>query len=143
MRVAHFIDMCRTHGIKVTPQRIEVFREVICTHDHPDVETIFLSLRRRMPTISMDTVYRTLCVLEDIGVIAKLSPFHGAARYEDNTDPHHHFVCTECGLVCDFTNEEMTAIALPEKVKKWGEITCVRAEVIGICAACRAHKKGK
>ena len=93
-RMDEFMTVCRANGVKITPQRMEVFREVARTDAHPDVESIFSDVRKRMPAISMDTVYRTLCSLEKLGLIQKVSELHGATRYDGNVDHHNHFVCT-------------------------------------------------
>ena len=59
-RMERFEEVCRNSGMKLTHQRMEIFREVAQTGDHPDAEKVYQGVRKRMPTISLDTVYRTL-----------------------------------------------------------------------------------
>jgi len=59
-RLERFVDVCRQKGLKVTPQRLEIFRELAASEEHPTAETLFNGIKVRMPTVSLDTVYRTL-----------------------------------------------------------------------------------
>ncbi len=140
-RMAACLEACRAHGVKITPQRMEVFREVARTDEHPDVEGIFTRVRARLPAVSMDTVYRTLCTLEELGLIRKVSELHGAARYDGNVARHHHFVCTRCGRVRDFYSDEFDRMSAPAALRRWGSITGVRAEVLGVCTRCRPRRR--
>ena len=106
-RMARFEEACRNSGAKLTHQRMEIFREVAQTGDHPDAEKVFQGVRKRMPTVSMDTVYRTLWWLKDLGLITILGPARERARFDANLRRHHHFVCTQCGLTRDFYSDEL------------------------------------
>ncbi|MBW1971134.1 MAG: transcriptional repressor, partial [Deltaproteobacteria bacterium] len=66
-RMERFNEICRNSGEKLTHQRIEIFREVAQTGEHPDAEKVHQGVRKRMPTVSLDTVYRTLWWLKDLG----------------------------------------------------------------------------
>jgi len=92
--------------MKLTHQRIEIFREVARTGDHPDAETIFKRVRKRIPTVSLDTVCRTLWMLNDVGLISTLGSQRGRVRFDGNASPHHHFICTKCGKAGDFYSKE-------------------------------------
>ena len=92
-RMARFEQVCRNAGIRLTHQRMEIFREVARTGDHPDAESVYQGVRDRMPTISLDTVYRTLWLLNDLGLITTLGPPRGGTRFDANLTAHHHFVC--------------------------------------------------
>jgi Fe2+ or Zn2+ uptake regulation protein len=76
-RVAGFLAACREHGIKATHQRIEIVRELASTEDHPDAESIYERVQERIPTISLDTVYRTLRLLEDNDIISRVGSMDG------------------------------------------------------------------
>jgi Fur family peroxide stress response transcriptional regulator len=140
-RVEQLVDACRAEGLKVTHQRTEVFRELARTEEHPDADTIWERVRRRVPAISRDTVYRTLTLLEQQGLIRKVDPLHDRARFDANMDSHHHFVCTECGMVRDFHSDELDAFEPPEEVSGWGEVRFVQVQLRGVCARCRARKE--
>lgn len=136
-RLAHLVASAKEAGVKLTPQRLEIFREITASVEHPDAETIFRAVQRRMPTVSLDTVYRTLWRLEELGLVATVGPPSDAVRFDANLDHHHHYVCVGCGLVRDFESEHLDALRLPESVKDLGSVVGARVEVRGLCAACQ------
>jgi Fur family peroxide stress response transcriptional regulator len=141
-RVQAFVQTCRRRGMKVTHQRMEIFRELAASMEHPDAETVYQAVGGRVSSISRDTVYRTLATLEVEGLIRKVSPLVEKARYDANPDRHHHFICTLCGLVRDFYSEDLDDLPIPPAAKMFGEIESAQVEVRGICSAC-AQRKGK
>jgi Fur family transcriptional regulator, peroxide stress response regulator len=140
-RVQEFAQVCRRRGMKVTHQRREIFRELAASVEHPDAETVYQVVAQRVPSISRDTVYRTLATLETEGLIRKVSPLVERARYDANLDRHHHFVCMVCGLVRDFYSDELDRLPLPPAAKTFGEIESAQVEVRGICSACAQRKE--
>jgi len=135
-RMRRFEQACRSARIKLTHQRIEIFREVAKTTDHPDAETVFQRVRERIPTVSLDTVYRTLWLLSDLGLITPLGPLCERTRFDANLARHHHFVCVRCGLTADFYSDLLDDLTLPEAVQALGQAETTRVEVHGICRAC-------
>ncbi|VGO21074.1 Fur family transcriptional regulator [Pontiella sulfatireligans] len=126
---------CQNAGLRMTHQRMEIFREVAQTDEHPDADTILKRVRERMPTISHDTVYRTLSSLEDMGLISRVDPVCGRARYDANSDAHHHFICTECGCIADvYLNDE---IPLPEGIENLGRVESLHLQIRGMCHNCK------
>lgn len=140
-RVEDFIRACREAGVRLTPQRIEIFREIAQSREHPDAEAIFRGVRRRLPSISLDTVYRTLWWLAESGLVATLGPTRDRTRFDANLARHHHFVCIRCGLTRDFTSEALDNLALPAAVAAIGAIEHTQVEVKGVCHACAAKEK--
>ncbi len=122
--------------MKLTPQRMEIFREVAGTGEHPDVESVYRGVRKRMPTISLDTVYRTLWKLEELGLVKILGASRERTRFDANLEPHHHFVCIECGKTRDFYSEDLLHPELPESLKTLGNPLTTHVEVRGICNDC-------
>ncbi|MCG6911045.1 MAG: transcriptional repressor [Deltaproteobacteria bacterium] len=125
-------------GAKRTPQRLEIFREVARRADHPDAETVFRGVRQRMPTLSLDTVYRTLWWLKGLGLIKMLGPQQERARFEANLRRHHHFICTRCGLTRDFHSEDLNRVKPPRAARGIGRAEVTQVEVKGICHQCAA-----
>jgi len=136
-RLARFEAECDRAGIKLTHQRLEVFREVAGSEEHPDAETVFRSVRERVPTISLDTVYRTLWLLEDLGLVTTLGPKRERTRFDANMESHHHFVCERCGMIRDFESDEFDALEVPEDVAGIGSVDEMHVEVRGLCNECR------
>ena len=136
-QVAEMIEKLRESGVKLTHQRMEIFREIVGRTDHPDAASIYESVRKRLPTVSLDTVYRTLSMLKDAGLISTLGPSHDRVRFDANVAPHHHFVCTKCGKTEDFYCEEFDSLRVPGDVLKMGVVEHSHVELRGICAECR------
>jgi Fur family transcriptional regulator, peroxide stress response regulator len=136
-RVADFLEICRRQGVKATHQRTEILRELAGSEEHPDAETILTRVRQRVPAISVDTIYRTLRLLEDSGVIARVGSMRDRARFDANTDRHHHFVCTECEMIGDFYSDAMDQFPVPQEVSEMGSVEGVYVELRGICRKCK------
>ncbi|MDI6448568.1 Fur family transcriptional regulator [Anaerobaca lacustris] len=139
-RMRRFAETCQAGGLKLTHQRMEVFRELAGTDDHPDAETIYQNVRRRVPAISRDTVYRTLATLEEQGLVHKAEILSGRGRYDANMDHHHHFVCTECGRVHDFYSQALDDLPIPRSVTAIGRVESTQVQLRGICAGCAKSK---
>ncbi|SDP56649.1 Fur family transcriptional regulator [Desulforhopalus singaporensis] len=135
-RMDHFEAVCRAEGIKLTHQRIEIFREIAQAGDHPDADLVFRRVRNRIPTISLDTVYRTLWLLNDLGLVVTLITSRGRTRFDANLSRHHHFVCGRCGFTRDFYSDNLDNISLPESVATYGEVEATHVEVRGLCHRC-------
>jgi Fur family peroxide stress response transcriptional regulator len=142
-RIAAFAEACRQAGVRMTHQRMEIFREVAKTDEHPDAETIYTRVRRRIPVISLDTVYRTLTTLERLGVVSRVYALCDRARFDALTNPHHHFVCTECGTLRDFFSAEANNLPIPEEVESWGIVKSIHVEVRAVCSKCANRKKDR
>jgi Fur family transcriptional regulator, peroxide stress response regulator len=143
-RIHRFPEVCRRYGVKATHQRSEIYRELAGTKEHPDAETIYTRVRKRIPAISLDTVYRTLRLLEKKGLISRVGSLGERTRFDADTDRHHHFVCTECGFIGDIYNEEWNDVQTPSDVRTLGKVNSIHVEVRGLCNACRrkGHVKG-
>ena len=128
--------ICSEAGIKLTHQRLEIFREIIRSDDHPSAEVLHDRLKKRNPSLAIDTVYRTLATFEQLGLINKLHVMGERALFDKNLDQHHHFVCTKCKRVHDIYWPEFDSSAPPAEVTKLGNITSQHLEIRGICNKC-------
>ncbi len=136
-RLKAFEVLCRKHGIVATHQRTEIYRELAGTTEHPSAEAIYKRVRARIPAISLDTVYRTLRLLESKGVISRAGFAEDRTRFDANTDRHHHFVCTECGLIGDFYSNALDRFSVPAEVSEIGSVDGVYVELRGRCRKCQ------
>lgn len=139
-RLRRFEQACRRHGLRMTHQRTEIFRVLAQTDEHPDAETVYRRVHRRIPAMSLDTVYRTLGLLEAQGLVRKAESLSGPARYDANTDSHHHFVCTVCGLMKDFYSKALDDLPIPRCVGLFGHVETAQVQLRGICALCANRK---
>jgi len=133
-------NVCKEHGVKLTHQRLEIYHEIIAAKDHPSAEDIYNRVKNRIPTISLDTVYRTLTSFHSWGIISKIYLFNDRIHFDPHTKPHHHMLCTKCNELCDFYWPEFDRIDLPEEVKEWGKTENKIIEIRGICKRCLPDK---
>jgi len=135
--MARFEAAIRRAGVRRTPQRIEIFREVAGTSDHPDIERIFRRVRKKMPAVSLDTVYRTLGLFAELGLVTTVRPLNHRARFDANASDHHHFVCTRCGAILDFEHADFDTLSIPEAAAILGRVESRKVELRGVCAGCQ------
>ncbi len=136
----------RRAGIKLTPQRIAIYREVARATDHPDFKTVSRKVRRTLPSVSLDTIYRALGLFADLGLVTAVRPQGYHVRFDANTSPHHHFVCIRCGATLDFEHREFDTLRIPGAASALGRVESRHVELRGLCASCAsgpALSKGK
>jgi Fur family transcriptional regulator, peroxide stress response regulator len=102
---------------------------------------VFQAVKSRLPTVSLDTVYRTLWLLNDLGLVATLGPHSEGIRFDPNLDRHHHYVCVRCGLVRDFESAALASLRVPAAVRGLGTVEKVQVEVRGLCGQCSTAKR--
>ena len=128
--------ICEQAGIKLTQQRIEIFMELMQAEDHPSAELLHQRLQKSLPTIAIDTVYRTLATFDALGIIKKLNIMGESALFDANREQHHHFVCTQCKTVQDVYWPEFDTSIIPDHADKLGRIQSRHLELRGICSNC-------
>ncbi|HBI15761.1 MAG TPA: transcriptional repressor [Desulfobulbaceae bacterium] len=133
---AQFEQACREKGFKMTQQRLEIFRELAAASDHPAAETIHRRLLPKLPTLSLDTVYRTLSTFEHHGLITKVDTTESQARFEAAGEEHHHLICRKCGRITDFYWQRFDETALPPDIDRWGRVSKKNVTLYGICKEC-------
>lgn len=142
-RLKAFEEICRELGLKLTHQRLEIFRVLANAEDHPSAEGVYERVKAKIPPISFDTVYRTLALFERHGVIARVNHLADRTRYDSNMTVHHHMVCTRCKRIRDFYWPAVDEMEAPEETKGWGSIEGAYLELRGICRACLEDVKRK
>lgn len=138
-RVHEFIERSKDLGIKVTPQRIAIYKELASTDQHPSTETIYKKIKDYYPNISLTTVYRTLETFEKLGLISVVNVLYNAARYDANLTPHNHIVCTECKKVEDVYDESLSMLDVSDKTLGDYHIKGYSILLNGICKDCREN----
>ena len=121
-----------------TRQRQIILEELRRLHSHPTASQLYERTRRRLPKISLGTIYRNLDLLVRAGLVQKLETAGGEARFECCAPAHHHIRCVQCGRVADARG--LTEDPVKVNVTEFAgyEITGCRLEFEGICPACRA-----
>lgn len=95
----------REAGFRATPQRIAIYLTLANTRAHPCAEIVYQKLHDEFPSLSLNTVYKTLQTFEELGLVRRLDTGEGMCRYDANTAPHTHFLCKACGRVLDIEYE--------------------------------------
>lgn len=95
------IDTLRAHDIHPSPQRVAVGRYVLYTDEHPSAEVVFDRVRSALPTISLATVYNTLNLFVEKGLLRSLALREGRTVFDPCLEPHHHFIDDETGTIVD------------------------------------------
>lgn len=113
----NIIQRCSQSGLRMTEQRRVVAQVLETSHDHPDVEELYARALELDPRISIATVYRTVKLFEEAGILDKLEFGDGRARYEDAERDHHdHLIDMQTGQVIEFVDPEIEL--LQEKIAK-------------------------
>jgi Fur family ferric uptake transcriptional regulator len=103
--------LCIEKGMRMTDQRRVVARVLSLAHDHPDVEELYRRAHEADPHISIATVYRTVRLFEEAGIIARHDFHGGRSRYEEAPDTHHdHLIDMKSGQVVEFVDEEIESL---------------------------------
>ena len=131
-----FRRRCHEMGLKITPQRTTVYRALLETDEHPSAEMVCRNVREVFPSISLDTVNRTLLTLIDMGLAFAVEGSGDAKRFDANLKSHQHFKCLKCKRIIDFHHEPFDQIAVPKNLK--GRFTVLRKTVYfeGLCHRC-------
>ena len=95
----------RNHGLKLTIQRLAIFKLIKSRQDHPTTEKVYDSLKEKYPTISLATVYNTLHIFEELGLIQELNFKDDNIRYDPNMELHINIVCIKCGKIIDYSHK--------------------------------------
>lgn len=135
-----FENLCKSKGLRLTHQRLEIFRALAEHTNHPTTEDIFNRVRKRLKTISLDTVYRTIAVFEDFGLIKRVLHLDNATRFDINITTHHHLVCTNCNRIEDFYWPNFDQMKLPKAISHWGRVENKHVVISGLCSNCKKKK---
>lgn len=104
--IANTEQHLRDHKIMPSVQRIRIFETLLGTTEHPTVDTIYQSLAKEIPTLSKTTVYNTLKIFQEKGLVLVVNIEDNETRYDADTSFHGHFKCQSCGSVIDFKLSE-------------------------------------
>jgi Fur family transcriptional regulator, peroxide stress response regulator len=136
-KIANFEQLCHKTKLKITPQRLEIYKELIKSKEHPSADMLWQKLRKTFPTISLDTVNRTLLTLSKIGVAFIVEGSGDVKRFDGGMENHQHFRCTQCRRIIDFHHEPFDAIALPPELEDSFLIVRKTVYLEGICRYCQ------
>jgi Fur family peroxide stress response transcriptional regulator len=134
---ARFEEECRRRGIRVTAQRLAVYRALADDTTHPTADSVYARLREDVRGLSRATVYRILESLEEEGFIRRVSTTDGPGRFEANLAHHQHLVCRRCGCIMDWNVEALEGLSLPRRGPAGFVPEDFDIRIIGTCGRCR------
>lgn len=132
-----FRKKLRENNLKVTPQRVVIYQELLKSKDHPNAEVHFERIKKIFPDISLDTVNRTLLTLSHIGIISVVEGNGEPRRFDPDIENHHHFRCVKCNTIIDFDYKLYDNIEVPEKIDKNFIVLNKKVLLQGYCSQCR------
>lgn len=141
MQELNLLEILKEKGIKPSAQRVEILEYLRTELCHPTIDTIYQSLNGKVPTLSKATVYNTLNLFEEKGLVKRLNIEGNEVRYDFNTRLHAHFKCTHCGKVTD-----IGVITLRTEMDEAGIADVIFSEEIsfrGVCSECAGHRLEK
>lgn len=135
-----FIKKCKENDLKITPQRIAIYRELVGSKDHPSADILHKKLIKKFPNMSLDTVNRTLLTFAKIGIAFIVENSGSPKRYDPNISNHHHFICLNCGTIIDFQNDLYDNMEIPDEIKE--RIATITRKIVvleGFCKKCKRN----
>ena len=139
-QIDFFRDTCRQHSLRVTPQRIAVYQELIKSKKHPSAEAMFQAIKKVFPSVSFDTVNRTLLTFAQIGLIDVVEGQGGPRRFDPNRNKHHHLHCVQCGKIVDLYNERYDKLEVPKEIENRYRVLSKRVVLNILCDRCNRKK---
>jgi Fur family peroxide stress response transcriptional regulator len=134
--IAVFKQKCRNAGLKVTPQRVAVYQELVGTTEHPSADMLHRSIKSKFSNISLDTVNRTLLTFSDIGLAFVVPGSGDVRRFDGGMTDHQHFRCVKCKRIIDFHHEPFDVIETPKEISDKFTILKKTVYFEGICNIC-------
>ena len=132
-----FREICQENGIPVTHQRQVLYEVMKSMHGHPSPEEVYAKVKKKIPAISLATVYKNIHLFVENGVFREVSMHHGSVRVEMNGEEHHHMVCSKCKAITDIGEDELGLVAKRNKLPGGFLVERYAVDVIGVCAKCQ------
>ena len=132
-------ELLHTRGHRVTPQRLVLHRVLRAQERHVTAEEAMRALSAELPSVSLPTVYATLELFEELGLVRRVAMEGGTALFDSRTDDHNHVACRRCGRV-----EDIEAPVADERVRSAARAAGYEPEhtdvvVVGLCSDCRSR----
>jgi len=137
-RVTQMLSRLKSHGFRITPQRLAVLRILAASKGHPSVEQIYQEVQVEFPTTSLATVYKTISLLKELNEVLELGFPDGSNRYDGNKPfPHPHVICTRCRKITDPDLVDFNELSEEMSQKTGYRIFSHRLDFFGLCPDCQ------
>ncbi len=131
------INAFRENSLKVTPQRISIAKYVLNNSEHPTAKRIYQEIRKTHPTVSLATIYATLKVLKEVGLLQELNLPDGQARFDPNMATHAHLICVKCGDITDWEDPLLSELICNISDDAHFIVSASGLNINGICRKCQ------
>jgi Fur family peroxide stress response transcriptional regulator len=132
------IEILKHADLRVTPQRLAIYGALVATDTHPTAQTLFEGLHPHMPSLSPATVYNTLQVLVERGLIQDIGEAgDGAVHYDADLTPHVNLICTQCHRVEDFFDVSLDGVVDTVITQSGYRVQGLRIAYYGLCPRCQ------
>lgn len=132
------IERMKDSGLRLTPQRLAVYRALAATDRHPTAQALYEQVRQQIPSLSQATVYNNLQVLVRHGLVQELGDLgDGAVHYDADLTPHLNLVCTHCGRIEDFYDPALVEMDAVVSGRSGYTLRGARLVYYGLCPACK------
>lgn len=137
-----FQEYLSRQGLNLTRQREEILRALMAAERHLGIEELYTLLKKQDPTIGRATIFRTIKLLQECGLVAEVGTANGRSKFELKADrPHHdHMICIECGRISEFQSPMMERFQNGAIRRHGFEALWHRHEIFGRCKECLHHK---
>jgi len=136
-KIEYFCKLCRTKGLKLTPQRIEIYKALLASKEHPSAETVYNEIHKKLPNVSFDTVNRTLNTLAEIGAAFIVEGTGDVRRFDADCRNHQHIKCVKCKKIFDFSHKSFENVQVPESIASNFKILRATVYIEGLCKTCQ------
>lgn len=137
-RLGALFGRLKGQGLRLTPQRVAIVRELVTRCDHPSVEQLHTAILAEFPTTSLATVYKTIHLLKEHGEVLELGFGELGSRYDGRRPkPHPHLICTRCGAISDPDCQGLDELVASLAGQSGFAVSAHRFDLFGLCPACR------
>lgn len=139
---ARLREHAQRHGLKSSSRRDLILETLVARGGHITAEELLRAVRERDPRVGAATVYRTLRILQDSGIVAERRFAGGSTRFELLDDQHHdHLICTQCDAIIEFHDEAIERHQMRVAESYGFELHSHRHELYGLCPRCRRQNR--
>jgi Fur family peroxide stress response transcriptional regulator len=137
-RLAQMLAKVKGRDFRLTPQRLTILSILASSEEHPTVDEIYTEVRKKFPTTSIATVYKTIAMLKELNEVLELGFPDGSNRYDGNKPyPHPHAICLNCKKILDPEISSVDTLSEEMKQKTGFFVSSHRLDFFGLCLECQ------
>jgi len=134
---SELITLLKKNGLKATPQRLAICRFVLSSKEHPTADIIFNEVKKIYPSISHATVYKTISLLKNLGLIVELNFHNSHSHFDSNVNLHVNIVCPNCNKIIDYQSKLVDEFYKKLESEVGGKFIGQRFDIYKKCKECK------